>query len=77
MHIICQDQKIFIDQTDYLRKILQHFQIEDMCSTSTLFLARYYPQKHEEPVEPYLQKCYQMIIGFLLYLSRTCGAGAE
>jgi len=68
MCIIRQDQKIFIDQTDYLKKILQHFQIENMCPAPTPLPARYYPQKHEGPVDPHLQKCFQTIIGSLLYL---------
>jgi len=66
--IIYQNQKFLIDQTDYLRKILQCFQMKNACPAPTLLLARYHPQRHEGPVNSYLQKYFQMIIGSLLYL---------
>jgi len=68
MCIIYQDQKIFIDQTDYLKKILQYFQMENACPAPTPLLAENYLQKHEGLVDSHLQKCFQTIIGSFLYL---------
>ena len=66
--IVCHDHKILIYQTNYLIKILQYFQMKNMWPTPTLLPSGYHLQKYERSIDYQLQKCFQTIIGSLLYL---------
>jgi len=68
MKIAWCNQYIYIDQVDYLKKILSHFQMQNAYHASTPLPTGYYPQKHTSPVNHILQKKFQMLVGFLLYL---------
>ena len=68
MKIAWHNQCIYIDQADYLKKILLCFQMQNAHHAPIPLLTGYHPQKHTGPVNHVLQKKFQMLIGSLLYL---------
>jgi len=68
MCIVWKGHCIYIDQTDYLQKVLQHFYMENAKPIPTPLPTSYYPTKTSGPVDTALQNCFQKVIGSLLYL---------
>ena len=68
MHIIWQEQQICINQSNYLKKVLQRFCIQDTQPAPTPLSTGYYLQKHIGSINYNLQKKFQTLIRSLLYL---------
>ena len=68
MRIKYKDGKIFLDQTDYLRKILKRFGLTDAKLAKTPLPTGYKPEPFEGTSTPQLRSQYQSLIGSLLYL---------
>ena len=68
MKIAQHDQCIYIDQADYLKKILSCFQMQNAHYVPTSLSTGYHLQKHTDPVDHVLQKKFQMLVESLLYL---------
>jgi hypothetical protein len=71
MCITQQGSKVHIDQCAYLETVLQRCGMQDSKSAATPLLASYMPEaeKADAAIDPELQKCYQTIIGSLLYFT--------
>jgi len=68
MHIVQEGHCIYIDQTDYLQKVLQYFCMKNVKPVPTPLSTGYYTIKTSDPIDITLQNCFQKVIGFLLYL---------
>jgi len=66
--IVWKGHYIYIDQTDYLWKVLQCFRIENAKPILTSLPTGYYPTKTSGLVNTALQNHFQKVIGSLLYL---------
>ena len=60
--------KIYLDQVVYLKKVLEHFGMQNAKATKTPLIKGYNPSENKEVVDPKLRAEYQSIIGSLLYL---------
>ena len=66
---ICQEGRcIYIDQWNYLNKVLECCRMINAKPTHTPLPQWYYPEKNNAPVNPEMQTCFQTVIGSLLYL---------
>jgi hypothetical protein len=54
MHIIRKNGSIYLDQTDYLSKVLQHFGQTNAKYANTLLPEGYHPLPNEGTVDPKL-----------------------
>ena len=68
MRIRRKNGKIYLDQTDYLKKVLERFQMMDCRIASTPMVEGYKPLPNDGPIDEKLRTLYQSIIGSLLYL---------
>ena len=66
--IKCIGQKVMLDQTVYLDKVLEHFGMTNVIPAKTPILHAYQPIANTGISDPTLQTQYQAIIGSLLYL---------
>jgi len=62
-----KDQRIFIDQSEYLNKILVHFNIETNLTSTSLPLG-YMFKPNNKQYNPNFHQKYQQMVGFLMYL---------
>ncbi|RXW19436.1 hypothetical protein EST38_g6420 [Candolleomyces aberdarensis] len=60
--------KIQLDQTKYLEKVLERFGMANAKPARTPMIEGYYPEKYEGPNNAVLTRKYQSVIGSLLYL---------
>jgi hypothetical protein len=68
MRITRKDGKIYLDQVAYLEKVLQHFDINNMCKVPTPLPEGYQPLPNKSPANPALCSQFQQVIGSLLYI---------
>src|ERR1700744_3282206 len=71
MHIRRDRSKrcLALDQSDYLKKIIKRFKLENARIAKTPLPTGYMPSKYNGPVDPKRRQEYQQVIGSLLYLS--------
>ena len=69
MHISCdrKNQKIFIDQCEYLEKMLACFNVATN-STHTLLPSEFSFKPNKKQCDPKFCQKYQQLVGFLIYL---------
>jgi len=63
----CKDQRIFVDQSEYLNKVLAWFNIATN-TTSTLLLLGYVFKPNDKEYDPNFHQKYQQIVRSLIYL---------
>ena len=68
MQIRRQGNIIRLDQTAYLKTVLERFEMMDCRVADTPMVEGYKPLPNEGPVDPQLCQQYQSVIGSLLYL---------
>src|ERR1700733_4006563 len=68
MHITQHTQTITIDQQQYLKKVLERFNMINAKIAPTPLPSRYNPVENKESVNSVLRQQYQSVIGSLLYL---------
>ena len=68
MCIKYDNSKIYLDQTTYLQKVLQCFDLQNAKSVPTLLPEGYYPSINKSPPDPTLCSKFQQVIGSLLYI---------
>jgi hypothetical protein len=68
MRIKRKDGRIYLDQTNYLDKILEHFGMTNARPARTPMVEGYYPRPNEGEANPELRQLFQSIIGSLMYL---------
>ena len=70
MHIQCDRSKqhLTLDQSEYLKKIIEHFKLTNAKVAQTPLPAGYQPSNYDGPVDPKRCQEYQQVIGSLLYL---------
>jgi Reverse transcriptase (RNA-dependent DNA polymerase) len=68
MRITQKEKDIYLDQCDYLDKVLEHFSMTNAKSAPTPLPSNWVPQPNKGKVSPELLRQYQSIIGPLLYL---------
>ena len=68
MRITCIGNKIKLDQSDYLKKVLERFGMTNAKATSIPILKGYTPEPADKSANPKLRQCFQSVIGSLLYL---------
>jgi len=69
MHLSCdrKNQKIFINQCEYLEKVLAHFNIATN-PTHTPLLSEFSFKPNEKQCNPKFCQKYQQLVGSLMYL---------
>ena len=60
--------KIFLDQVDYLKTVVECFGMSNAQGATTPLPAGYVPVESKEQCSPEFRKTYQSIIGSLLYI---------
>ena len=68
MRIWHQGQKILLDQSDYLKKVVERFGMSNMKGATTPLPAGYVPLKSDSKCSDVFRSTYQSIIGSLLYI---------
>lgn len=68
MKITRKGHSIFIDQTDYLEKVIQRFSMENAKLAPTPLPTGWQPTERTDKANPKLVREYQTIIGSLLYI---------
>jgi len=68
MHLVHKKGKIYLDQTDYLKKVLQRFRITNARFAAMPLPAGYRPLENTLPADTKLCQQYQSVIGSLLYI---------
>ena len=68
MRILRSKGSIFLDQTDYLEKVLQRFKLTNAKSVPTPLPEGYHPMPNKGTASPELRASYQQVIGSLLYI---------
>jgi hypothetical protein len=68
MNIHRQGNTIILEQKEYLRKVLERFNMHNARSAPTPLPMGYTPSPNLEPVDEQLRTRYQQVIGSLLYL---------
>jgi hypothetical protein len=68
MRITRKEKDIYLDQHDYLGKVLEHFSMTNAKSVPTPLPSNWVPQLDKGKGSPKLLRKYQNIIGSLLYL---------
>jgi hypothetical protein len=62
------DGKIYLDQRDYLKKVIKRCGMQNAKSVPTPLPAGFVPVPNNGPVDPELRAKYQMVIGSLMFL---------
>jgi len=68
MRIHCQGNLISLEQKDYLRTVLERFNMHNARAAPTPLPQGYVPTPSKSPENPKRKSHYQQVIGFLLYL---------
>ena len=68
MNIHQEGHCIYIDQWNYLDKVLECCEMINAKPTCTPLPQGYYPEKNDAPVNPEMQTHFQTVISLLLYL---------
>ncbi|RXW12297.1 hypothetical protein EST38_g13555 [Candolleomyces aberdarensis] len=68
MRIKVDEDKILLDQSVYLEKVLDRFGMTNAKPARTPMVEGYYPSKHDGKPDLQLTRKYQSVIGSLLYL---------
>jgi hypothetical protein len=68
MRIERHGNKIYLDQVEYLNKIVKRFNMEDSQSVRTPLPTAYEPSENEGEATPAERQLYQSVIGSLLYI---------
>jgi hypothetical protein len=68
MNIHCQEKTIVLKQKNYLKKVLECFNMHNVKSIPTPLPMGYVPMPNPDNIDKQLRMHYQQIIGFLLYL---------
>ena len=68
MNIHRQGKLIILEQKDYLKKVLERFNMHNAKSVPTPLPMGYVPQPNSGPIDEQLRTRYQQVIGSLLYL---------
>ena len=68
MHIIKKNGSIFLDQKDYLQKVLLRFNLINAKSVPTPLPEGYQPQPNKGSPDPEIHVSYQQVIGSLLHI---------
>ena len=68
MNIHREGRHFYIDQRNYLNKVLERCRMINAKPTRTLLSQEYYPEKNDAPANPEMRTCFQTVIGLLLYL---------
>ena len=68
MNIHWEGHCIYIDQRNYLNKVLEHCRMINAKPASTPLPQEYYPEKNDAPVKPEMRTHFQMVIVSLLHL---------
>jgi len=68
MRIIKKNGSIFLDQKDYLQKVLQRFNLINAKTVPTPLPEGYQPQPNKGSPDPEIRASYQQVIGSLLYI---------
>ena len=68
MRIKREEGRILHDQTVYLEKVLQYFELTNMKATATPLPEGYQPLPNTAPINPAIRSKYQQVIGSLLYI---------
>ena len=68
MNIHREGRCIYIDQWNYLDKVLEHCGMINAKPARMPLPQGYYPEKNNAPVNPEMRTQFQMVIGLLLYL---------
>ena len=68
MCIKCNNGKIYLDQTAYLQKVLQCFDLQNAKSVPTPLPEGYYPSISKSSPDPILHSKFQQVIESLLYI---------
>ena len=68
MHIRWKDGKIYLDQTAYLQKVLQQFDLLNVKATATSLPEGYQPTSSTSSADPALRSEFQQVIESLLYI---------
>jgi len=63
----CKDQKIFVDQSEYLKKVLAQFNITTNPTSTPLLLGYVFKPNDKQCNHNFYQK-YQQMVGSLMYL---------
>src|ERR1700685_4095028 len=68
MRIQRKNGKIYLDQTAYLKKVLERFGLVDSRYASTPLPAGYKPLDNPDPADSTIRSKFQSVIGSLLYI---------
>ena len=68
MRITWKNGKLYLDQSVYLQKVLEHSGMQDAKPAQTPLPTGYNPVSSDVPSSPELRSRYQSVIGSLLYL---------
>jgi hypothetical protein len=68
MRIKRKDGRIYLDQVDYLDKVLERFGMTNARPARTPMVEGYYPLPNEGEIDPELRLLFQSVIGSLMYL---------
>ena len=68
MCIRCKDGKIYYDQSAYLQKVIEHFNLQNVKPAPTPLPKGYQPSSAIENASATLHSKYQQVIGSLLYI---------
>src|SRR6201984_1837554 len=68
MRIRREGSKIRLDQTDYLNKVVSHFELNNAKSVPTPLPEGYHPSANTSSPDPALRSKFQQVIGSLLYI---------
>jgi hypothetical protein len=67
MRIKRKDGQIYLDQVDYLDKVLERFGMTNARPARTPMVEGYYPLPNEGEIDPELRLLFQSVIGSLMY----------
>ena len=68
MRIRCKDGKIYLDQSAYLQKVIERFNLQNAKPAPTPLPEGYQPSPAKENASATLRSKYQQVIGSLLYI---------
>jgi len=68
MRILRKNGKTYLDQTAYLQKVLQRFDLQNAKPVPTPLPEGYYPSVNKSTPDPALRSKFQQVIGSLLYI---------
>jgi hypothetical protein len=68
MHIRHKDGKIYLDQSTYLQKVIERFNLQNAKPALTPLPEGYQPSPAKENTSATLRSKYQQVIGSLLYI---------